>query len=50
MNKTGAALGIFVLRSRTLGLAVRAIVKIIAGARVLAYPVLVIEADVEPNR
>ena len=41
---------IFVLRGGALGLAGRAIVKIIAGARVSADAVLMIQADVEPDR
>jgi hypothetical protein len=50
LNKTGATLRIFVLRRCALRFSGFAIVKVIARARVLADPVLMIQPNVEPDR
>ena len=50
LDEAGAALGIFVLRGGALGLARLAIEEVVALAAFAADAVLVIEADVEPDR
>ena len=49
MDKTGAALWIFVLGRGALGFAGLAVVKIISFARASSDAVLVIQTDIEPN-
>ena len=50
MDETGTALRIFILGRGAIGRSRLAIVKVIAFARAVADPVLLIKTDVEPDR
>src|SRR6266511_4460375 len=50
LDKTGAALRVFILSRGALGLTRLAVVIPVAGRRVVADAVMVVETDIEPNR